>query len=111
VRLAVRRDGGLLGRQRRRGAWRRNEDGIDLRHAFAVLEHQMSGSGARPRSLTEDERALGLPDPARLTETFYATVAGAVVPGLERFGIEAERAWRDRAPDPKGTGNGTIVDG
>jgi hypothetical protein len=89
----------------------RSSLGRYLRHAFSVLEHQMSGSGARPRSLTDDERALGLPDPARLTETFYATVAGAVVPGLERFGIEAESAWRERAPDPKGTGNGTLVDG
>jgi hypothetical protein len=67
-----------------------------LRHAFAVLETQLSGVGGAPKSLTEDERALGLPDPVRLPETFYATVEGAIVPGLERYGIEAGRAWRER---------------
>lgn len=67
-----------------------------LRHAFVVLERQLSGAGAAPKALTEDERALGMPDPARLPETFYATIEGAIVPGLERFGIEAGKAWRER---------------
>jgi hypothetical protein len=67
-----------------------------LRHAFVVLEKQLSGVGAPPKTLTVDERALGMPDPARLPETFYATIEGAVVPGLERFGIEAGKAWRER---------------
>ncbi len=67
-----------------------------LRHAFVVLEKQLSGAGAPSRTLTDDERALGLPDPARLPETFYATIEGAIVPGLERLGIEAGSAWRER---------------
>jgi hypothetical protein len=67
-----------------------------LRHAFAILEQQMSGTGVRPRTLTRDERALGLTDPARLPETFYETVTGAIIPGLERHGIDASTAWRDR---------------
>jgi hypothetical protein len=68
-----------------------------LRHGFAVLERQLSGTGAPPKSLTDDDRALGLPDPARLPDTFYQTVAGAIVPGLERYGIDATTAWKDRA--------------
>jgi hypothetical protein len=72
-----------------------------LRHAFVVLEKQLSGAGGAPKTLTEDERALGMPDPARLPETFYATIEGAIVPGLERFGIEAGKAWRERALEGK----------
>jgi hypothetical protein len=68
-----------------------------LRHAFPVLEQQMSGTGVPPRTLTSDERALGLTDPARLPETFYETIAGAIIPGLERYGIDASTAWRERA--------------
>ena len=71
-----------------------------LRHAFAVLERQLSGAGAPPRVLSADERALGLPDPARLPETFYQTVTGAIVPGLERFGIGAGEAWAGRSLSP-----------
>jgi hypothetical protein len=76
----------------------RDSLGRYLRHAFAVLERQLSGAGAPPKALTADDRALGNPDPARLPETFYQTVAGAVVPGLERFGIAAGEAWRTRTP-------------
>ncbi len=68
-----------------------------LHHAFAVFERQLSGAGAPPKTLTADDRALGMPDPARLPETFYETVTGAIVPGLERFGIEAGKAWRERS--------------
>jgi hypothetical protein len=68
-----------------------------LRHGFAVLERQLSGTGAPPRDLSADDRALGLPDPARLPDTFYQTIAGAIVPGLERFGIDAAEAWQSRA--------------
>jgi hypothetical protein len=71
-----------------------------LKHAFAVLERQLSGVGAPPKDLSADDRALGLPDPARLPETFYLTVTGAIVPGLERFGIEAGKAWAERSLDP-----------
>jgi hypothetical protein len=74
-----------------------------LRHAFVVLERQLSGVGAPARVLTDDERALGLPDPARLPETFYATIEAAVVPGLERYGIEAGQAWRERRLEERAT--------
>jgi len=67
-----------------------------LRHAFAVLERQLSGAGAPPRELSADDRALGMPDPARLPETFYQTITCAIVPGLERFGIDAGAAWTSR---------------
>jgi hypothetical protein len=66
-----------------------------LRQAFAVFERHLSGAGAPPRALTADDRALGLPDPARLPD--YQTVTGAIVPGLERFGIEASLAWQHRS--------------
>jgi len=71
--------------------------GTYLRHGFAVLKRQLSGAGAPPKVLTADDRALGIPDPARLPETFYQTVAGAIVPGLERFGIAAGEAWKTRS--------------
>jgi hypothetical protein len=67
-----------------------------LRHAFASLERQLSGNAAPKKVLSGDERALGLPDPSRLPETFYPTVAGAIVPGLERFGLDAGAAWKER---------------
>jgi hypothetical protein len=68
-----------------------------LRHAFAVLERELSGVGSKPREMTADLHALGVPDPARLPETFYATVEHAIVPGLERFGFDAMRAWKERS--------------
>jgi hypothetical protein len=68
-----------------------------LHHAFAVLERQLSGAGGAPKDLSADDRALGMPDPMRLPETFYQTVTGAIVPGLERFGIEASKAWTARS--------------
>ncbi|MGZ3476698.1 MAG: ferritin-like domain-containing protein [Polyangiales bacterium] len=72
-----------------------------LRYAFAVVEKDLSGAGSKRPDLTDEERAIGLPDPRRLPETFYATMEGAIVPGLERFGIEAEKAWRTRTLDPR----------
>lgn len=67
-----------------------------MRHAFFMLEWAMSG-GKRPHvALTPDERALGLPDPLTLGDVFYQTVESAIVPGLERCGIAAERAYRTR---------------
>jgi hypothetical protein len=67
-----------------------------LRHAFAVLERQLSGVGATPRELTPDQVALGVPDVKRLPDSFYATVEAAIVPGIERFGIDATAAWNTR---------------
>ena len=37
-----------------------------------------------------------MPDPAKSREVFHTTLEGAVLPGLERVGIRAERAWRER---------------
>jgi hypothetical protein len=71
-----------------------------LRHAFAVLERQLSGVGAPQRALTLDHVALGVPDTTRLPESFYATIELAVVPGLERFGIDATIAWQSRSLTP-----------
>ena len=68
-----------------------------LAYAFAILERTMSGAGAPKRTLSDDERALGIPDPARHPEIFYQTITAAVIPGLERFGIDAGTAWKERA--------------
>lgn len=67
-----------------------------LRHAFAVLEEALAPTMKLPAPLTDDERALGLPDVARGREIFYATLEDAIVPGLERFGIAAGKAWTRR---------------
>ena len=53
---------------------------------------------ARPR--TEAELAIGLPDLTEQSTTFQETIINASVPGLERFGIEASAAWRDRSMRP-----------
>jgi hypothetical protein len=67
-----------------------------LEHAFAVFERDYSGAGQKARPITEDERALGLPERDRLVETFNETVGGAIIPGLERYGIAAGEAWKKR---------------
>jgi hypothetical protein len=77
-----------------------------LRHAFASLERLLSGNAAPKKTLSADERALGMPDPARLPDTFYPTVTAAIVPGLDRLGLAATRAWKERrlegpAPQPE----------
>ena len=66
-----------------------------LTHAFAVIERELA---PKPpfRALSEDELALGGDDPALAREVFYGTMEGAVVPGLARFGLDAERCWRER---------------
>jgi hypothetical protein len=77
-------------------------DGIEryLRGAFTVLEHALAGTSPQPWTVTDEERALGCPDPARAREVFHTTLEGAVLPSLERYGIRAQRAWRERrAPD------------
>jgi len=75
----------------------RRSIGRYLRRAFASLEQIRSGVGAPQRTLTADEIALGLPDPRRLPEVFYQTVEAAIVPGLERFGLDAAAAFRARS--------------
>ena len=66
-----------------------------LRRAFKTFERAYAGSGARAR-LTAHERALGLPDPARLLVVFDQTVRGAIIPALEQRGIAAAEAWNAR---------------
>ena len=67
-----------------------------LVHAFAVLEAALAGP-KRPRvTWTDDERALGLAGTTDPFTIFHETIAHAVVPGLERFGIDASRAWKKR---------------
>ncbi len=73
-----------------------------LRHALAVIELRLAGTSPRPWTLTDAERALGVPDPARAREVFHTTLEGAVLPGLERYGIRARRAWEARSLDPVG---------
>jgi hypothetical protein len=68
-----------------------------LRRAFAHAEKARSGLGLPRRVLSTDEIALGIPDPARLPEVFYSTIEGAVLPGLARFDLGAELAWRERS--------------
>jgi hypothetical protein len=67
-----------------------------LTHAFAVLESALVSNVTSMRALTDDERALGMQPPERGREVFYETMQHAIVPGLERFGIDARTAWRTR---------------
>ncbi len=67
-----------------------------LRHALAVIETRLAGTSPHPWTITDEERALGVPDPARAREVFHNTLEGAVLPAIERYGIRAERAWRER---------------
>jgi hypothetical protein len=72
-----------------------------LAYAFAVLERDLGGARRDPApALEDDERAVGLPDLARLPVTFYATVEGAILPGLERFGFAAAASWKTRSLTP-----------
>jgi hypothetical protein len=65
-----------------------------LRFAFAVVERELAG-GERPDAGPDDE-ALGIVPAERARATFDDTVVHAIIPGLERFGIPAEDAWRRR---------------
>lgn len=68
-----------------------------LTHAFVILEEALAGPRPSPHdTLTDDERALGLPDPQTQRDVFYGTIEQAVVPGLDRFGIDATKAWATR---------------
>ena len=66
-----------------------------LQHAFAVLEQALVPP-MREYRLSDDELALGLSPYERGRAIFYETMQEAVVPGLERFGLGAARAWRAR---------------
>ena len=67
-----------------------------LTHAFAVIEDALAGPPVREVQRTADEIALGLPEPQRSRDIFFQTMEHATVPGIERFGINAGKAWRER---------------
>jgi hypothetical protein len=67
-----------------------------LQHAFVVLEDALAMRDATDRALSGDELALGLQSHARGRQIFYETIEHAIVPGLERFDLDASRAWRER---------------
>jgi hypothetical protein len=71
-----------------------------LRYAFVSLEQRMGAVPVDARPRTEAELAIGLPDPTEQSSTFQETILNASVPGLERFGIEAGAAWRERSMTP-----------
>ncbi len=67
-----------------------------LRFAFAVVEREFARGEHGHYQLSADDLALGVVHPGLAGEVFLATMADAVVPGLERFGIAADDAWRRR---------------
>jgi hypothetical protein len=71
-----------------------------LRYAFATLEQRMGAVPPEAPPRTEAELALGVPDLTERSRTFQETILNASIPGLERFGIEARAAWRDRSIRP-----------
>ncbi len=70
-----------------------------LRYAFAVYESQHGGGDGPFPARSPEELGVGIPDLAVSRDALHQTVAHAVVPGLERFGIDAETAWRTRSLD------------
>ena len=71
-----------------------------LRFAFAALEHRTGAVPVGARPPTDEERAIGLPDLTDLSASYQETITNATVPALERFGIDAEHAWRTRSLTP-----------
>jgi hypothetical protein len=68
-----------------------------LRFAFAVAEREFARDDGARVNLSRDELALGVVDAGTAAQVFRSTMADAVVPGLARFGIDAEEAWRRRS--------------
>jgi hypothetical protein len=66
-----------------------------LVHAFAVIEEELAPRPPFP-SLGEEAKALGADDLALAREVFYATVEGAILPGLENQGLSATASWKSR---------------
>ena len=64
-----------------------------LVHAFAILEQEMI---YRAAPASNEARRLGVIDGPRACEVFYGAMESAIIPGLERFGIAAGRAWTTR---------------
>jgi hypothetical protein len=67
-----------------------------LQYAFAVLEQYMGANPEGGIPISDEERAIGLPDPTETSATFQVTTLNACIPGLERFGIDAGTAWSGR---------------
>jgi hypothetical protein len=66
-----------------------------LRYVFAVCEREFVRA-PRARAGADDD-ALGLVPSDLARDVFLDTMQSAVAPGLDRFGLEATRAWRTRA--------------
>ncbi len=66
-----------------------------LVHAFAVIEEELAPEPPFA-PISAEAMALGADDEALAREVFYETMKGAVVPGLERLGLAAANAWRER---------------
>ncbi len=67
--------------------------------AFSALERELAPRPPWPKlpgELAAQYAALGGDDPERVRGVFYGTMENAVVPGLARFGLDAERCWRER---------------
>jgi hypothetical protein len=67
-----------------------------LRHVFAVVEREFVRQ-PNGRGRGADDDALGLVSSELGREIFEATMEQAVAPGLDRFGLDATRAWRTRS--------------
>lgn len=68
-----------------------------LRYAFAVVEREFARGEHRTLALSADHLALGVVHPDLASDVFRNTMENAVVPGLERFAIDGESAWKMRA--------------
>jgi hypothetical protein len=71
-----------------------------LRYVFAVLEAAFVRDAQAEWRRGADGAALGIVDHDLGREVFLQSMESAVVPGLERFGIEAMRAFRSRTLSP-----------
>ena len=67
-----------------------------LRHVFAVCERAFVREEAGAPA-GRDDHALGLVSCELGREVFVQCMEEAVVPGLERFGLDGRRAWQTRA--------------
>jgi hypothetical protein len=67
-----------------------------LRHAFAACERAITREPSAHGHGPDDAR-LGLVPHEETRVIFEQTMLNAVVPGLERFGLDAEAAWRMRS--------------
>lgn len=70
-----------------------------LRRAFAFAERELVLSDRSVREHGVDDDRLGLVPRDVAREMFYATMAEAVVPGLEHFGLDAKLAFDARTLD------------